>query len=353
VYGEVMIPRFLVAASFVALSAALLPRSAWAQDSATAGALFDKGVADMQAGQFATACPALEESQRLEPRAGTLFTLAECQAHSGKVASAVAHYQEYVGLVSRLPADQQSRHRDRVKSANAQIAKLKPTVPTLTLLLPANAPAGTSVTRNGVLLQGAALGLALPSDPGEYVVVTRTPGGAERLVTIAVAPGEAKRVALEVSTETPAAAAAAIAPAAGATPSGNGPNDAPATPTESHHSKTPAYIVGAVGVAGIVVGSVTGILVFGKKSTVRDECSDHVCSEDGLSAANSAQSLAMVSNVGFGVGIAGLATATILLLTAPSAETTGSTASATRSAGWEPRLAGTSRGGWAGLQHSW
>ena len=153
--------------------------------------------------QFASACPALEESQRLEPRAGTLFTLAECQAQWGKVASAVAHYQEYVGLVPRLPADQQSRHRDRVKTANSQIAKLKPTVPTLTLLLPADVPAGTSVTRNGVLLQGAALGLALPSDPGEYVIVTRTPGGAERPVTISVALGEAKRVALEVSAENP------------------------------------------------------------------------------------------------------------------------------------------------------
>jgi hypothetical protein len=346
-----MTPRFLVAASFVALSVALLPRSAWAQDSATAAALFDKGVADMQTRQFATACPALEESQRLEPRAGTLFTLAECQAHWGKVASAVAHYQEYVGLVPRLPADQQSRHRDRVKSANSQIAKLKPTVPTLTLLLPADVPAGTSVTRNGVLLQGAALGLALPSDPGEYIVVTRTPGGAERQVTISVALGEAKRMVLEVSTDSPTTPVAPITQPPGATDSGA--NDAPATPSKSQHSKTPAYVVGAVGVAGIVVGSVTGILVFGQKSTVSAECSDHVCSEDGLSAANRAQSLAMVSNIGFGVGIAGLATAAILLLTAPRTETTSSTASPARAARWEPRLSGTPGGAWAGLQHSW
>ena len=157
---------------------------AFAQDAATAGALFDKGVLDMQAGHFDSACPALEESQQLDPHPGTLFTLAECQAKWGKVASAVQHYQDYTDLVSRLPADQQTRHRERVAIAKAQLGKLKPSVPTLTLVLPATAPPETIVTRNGVALQGAALGLALPVDPGQYVIVTRLPGGAEHSATV-------------------------------------------------------------------------------------------------------------------------------------------------------------------------
>ena len=354
-------PRFLVAAFLVTASVALPARDALAQDSATAGALFDKGIADMQAGQFASACPAIEESQRLEPRPGTLFTLAECQARSGKVASAVAHYQEYVGLVSRLPPDQQARHRDRVRTANAQVTKLKPQVPTLTLLLPASAPAGTSVTRNGVLLQAVTLGLPLPSDPGDYVIVTRTPAGAERQITLALALGDAKRVPLEVSADsapTPTTPAAQASAPASAPALGAAANAAPETPIDHPRSKTPAYIAGGIGIAGIAVGSVTGVLVFGKKSTVNGDCSGHVCGASGVSAASSGKSLALVSDIGFGVGIAGLATAAILLLSAPRQEPAPTTALASRKARsrgarWEPLLIGAPGGGWAGVQRTW
>jgi hypothetical protein len=76
----------LPAACAALLSAALLCAAgrASAQDAAAAGALFDKGVADMQAGHYSSGCPAIEESQELDPHPGTLFTLAECQAKWGR-----------------------------------------------------------------------------------------------------------------------------------------------------------------------------------------------------------------------------------------------------------------------------
>ena len=321
------------------LSAGLLlsASQAFAQDAATAGALFDKGVSDMQAGHFDSACPALEESEQLDPHAGTLFTLAECQAKWGKVASAVQHYQDYADLVSRLPADQQARHRERAGIARAQLAKLKPSVPTLSLVLPPTAPAGTTVTRNGVLLQGAALGIALPVDPGQYVIVTRLPSGGEHSVTVSVALGDVSRIDLDISQpDTPASAPA--------TPVGEPISSAP--PAESQRrSNTLAYVIGGVGVAGIAVGSVTGIMVFGKKSTVKDQCVGTTCSSSGVSAANSGKTLAIVSDIGFGVGIVGLATSAVLLLTQPKAEASAQ-APVPR---WEPLLAGTPGGAWAGL----
>jgi hypothetical protein len=310
----------------------------FAQDAATAGALFDKGVSDMQSGHFDSACPALEESQQLDPHPGTLFTLAECQAKWGKVASAVQHYQDYADLVSRLPAGQQARHRERVGVAKAQLSKLKPSVPTLALVLPPTAPAETTVTRNGVALQGAALGLALPVDPGQYLIVTRLPGGTEHTVTVSVALGDAKRVELDVSQ--PAAPNAPVAVPSAAPLADSAP------PAESkRRSNTPAYVVGGVGVLGIAVGSVTGILVFGKKSTVKDECAGTTCSASGVSAANSGKTLAIVSDIGFGVGIVGLATSAVLLLTRPKAETSAGAPAAR----WEPALASTPGGAWAGL----
>jgi len=327
---------------------ALLVSVASAQDSATAGALFEKGVADLEAGRFESACPAIAESQRIDPRPGTLFTLAECHARWGKVASAAAQYQEYVDLVSRLTPEQQQRHKARVDIARAQLAKIKPSVPTLTLVLPADAPSGTVVTRNGEVLKGAALGLALPADPGEYVIVTRAPGGADREVRVTLQLGDQKRLALEVSK---ASEAAPLTPQAA--PPLTEPNakvESTPGPARSSGRKTAAYVAGGIGLAGIAVGTVTGILVLGKKQTVNDHCTAGSCNEEGLAAANSAQNLATASNVSFGIGIVGLAASAIMLFTGSSESAASARA---RVARFQPVFSGQSGGFSAGVSRRW
>jgi hypothetical protein len=340
--------RPLAAGCAFSVAALLFVSGASAQDTATAGALFEKGVADMEAGRFESACPAIEESQRIDPRPGTLFTVAECQARWGKVASAAARYQEYVDLVSRLGPDQQARHKARVDIARAQLVKLKPTVPTLTLVLPPDAPPGTYATRNGEVLKGAALGLALPVDPGEYLVVTHVPGAPERESKVSIQLGEAKRVPLDVTVAVSKPAAAPLSPPVAA-PSQGSQAAAPA-PTHGSSRKTAAYVAGGVGIAGIALGSVTGVLVLSKKHTMNDNCTGTDCNADGVSAANSAKTLATVSDVGFGVGIAGLAVGTILLLTGGSESAAAEHA---RGTGWQPVFVGNSGVIGGGLFRRW
>ncbi len=290
------------------LGACLLAPSAFAQDTAAAGALFDKGVSEMGLGHFDVACPALDESQRIEPRAGTLFTSAECHARWGKVAGAVARYEDYIGLVSRFPADQQSRHRDRATIASDQVAKLKPTVPTLIVVLSANAPPGTVVRRNGVELKGASLGLPLPVDPGQHVLSAQAPGGEEQTMTVTMVLKQQLRFELEPPPAPPSAALDTT------------PSTAPATPAPAHGSsqRTWGYVAGGIGIVGLAVGATTGALVLGKKGTAEEHCTGGACrDQEGVDAGTSARSLATVSTVGWGVGIAGLAAGAILLLTAP------------------------------------
>jgi hypothetical protein len=319
-----MMQRSLSFGLCASLASLLFTVRAAAQDTATAGALFDKGVADMEAKHFASACPAIEESQRIDPRPGTLFTLAECLAQWGKVASAVARYQEYVDLVPLLSPQQQARHRDRLATARAQLTKIKPTVPLLTLVLPADAPAGTTVTRNGETLGSAALGLALPVDPGRYEIVTRAPGVPDRQTSVTLELGDAKR--LELDTGTPKAAPTLEpevllpAPAASGGVDKKVPAEPPPEPSSGSGRRTAAYVAGGVGIAGVALGSVTGALVLGKKQTVSDNCPNHACNDAGYSAVTSSKSLALVSNIGFGVGIAGLALGGVLLLTGSKAK---------------------------------
>jgi hypothetical protein len=310
--------------------------------------LFDKGVAEMESGNYQVACPALEESQRIDPRAGTLFASAECQAKWGKLASAVARYEDYIGWVLRLPTDQQARHRDRVTTSQAQVSRLKPTVPTLTLRLVAGAPNGTTIKRDGVVLQGAALGLALPVDPGEHVLSVQAPGGPERIVKVEIALSQNRLIELEAP-PVPNSASAPDSVGKPAEPA------APALATSTEPSvergssrRTIAYAVGGLGLVGLVTGGVTGALVLSKKGTITDNCDGSICRNSaGYDAARSAKTLATVSTVGFGVGLAGVAVSAILLLSGtPSDRRTGSTSHI------QPLVLPSSQGLWAGVERS-
>src|SRR5438477_5379956 len=105
--------RCLLVAALVAIPSISISTRALAQDLAAAEALFNKGLADMQAGHYDTGCPSIAESYRLDPRPGTLFTLAECEAKGGKLATAVARYEDYLQLFARLTPDQQAKQKGR------------------------------------------------------------------------------------------------------------------------------------------------------------------------------------------------------------------------------------------------
>src|SRR5690606_15567731 len=103
--------------TIVLLACLLAERPAGAQDIAAAEALFDKGVADMKAGRHETGCKAIAESQRLDPRPGTLFTLATCEAAWGRIATAVSRYGDYLAVYARLPDDKKAAQLERFKVA--------------------------------------------------------------------------------------------------------------------------------------------------------------------------------------------------------------------------------------------
>jgi hypothetical protein len=319
--------RAIVAAVGAALICVAAPIAA--QDSATAAALFDKGLAEMQAGHFTAACPAFAESYRLDPQPGALFTLAECEAKAGKLASAVIRYDEYLELFSRMTPAQRTGQRGRDKIATEQRQKLSPQVPQLTLTLPAGAPAGILVKRDGQALASVALGTALPVDPGEHVISTTVPGGPEHQQRVTLAAGDKKSMELEIelpsspaASSAPAAASSSSAPPSASPPtsasappsSASGPTPQPRVPVSKGSASPWAYVAGGIGLAGVAVGTVTGLMAVGKKSIVNDNCKDLQCSAKGMDAVDSGRNLALVSTIGFGVGAAGLVTGVVLLM---------------------------------------
>jgi len=306
---------------------------AFAQETAAAAALFERGLVAMEAGRYDEGCPALEESYRIEPLPGVLFTSAECHSKWGKTATAAARYQDYLNAYERMPASQRVKQRGRDDVARKQIAALQPKVPKLSVSLPPEAPPQTVVKRGGVVLGTPSLGVAIPVDPGEHIFTTEVPGGKPHEQRVSVEPGETKSVVLEI--ERGGADAEPGAPAAAGAPSAS-----PARESGGSSQRTLGYVIGGIGVAGVIAGSVTGALVFSKKSTVDDNCQGTLCNAEGKDAADSAKTLGLVSNIAFGVGAAGVVTGVVLILTAPKAETVGR---------WRPVLAGGARSAYVGV----
>lgn len=272
-----------------------------ADETGSAAALFQKGLQAMQANRYAEACPKLAESYWLDPRPGVLFTLAECEARWGRLASALAHYDDYLRLYASMPAGLQAVQRERADVAQRQRAQLTERAPTLALVLPASAPAGVVVRRDGVALGAPSIGVALPVDPGAHVIVVEVPGGATASREITIAPGDRLRVELDV-------------PAAPAAPE---PVKATASPPSRSSAPPAAIALLAVGAAGLTIGGVTGGLALAGKSTIDAHCTGTICDVDGKQAADRAKRFGWASTAGFGVGAASIAAGAVIWLVAP------------------------------------
>src|SRR5688572_7792688 len=151
---------FLVLAVVLALQHGA---QAQVRDAAAGEALFQEGRRLMKAGDFAAACPKLEESLRLDPALGTLVNLASCEEQQGRTATAWQHWRS---AIEQLPSSDKRR-----STAQARAAALEKVLARLTITLAPGAPAEAEVKRDGVRLGRASLGLALPVDPGHHVVV--------------------------------------------------------------------------------------------------------------------------------------------------------------------------------------
>lgn len=347
--------RSRTVAAACASAALTLVAPALAQDVALAETLFNRGVADMMAGRYDAGCPAIAESHRLDPRPGRLFTLAECEAKWGHLATAVARYNDYLLVFSNLPPSQQAKQHGREKIAAAQRDAIAPQVPELTLVLPPGTPAGTVVQRDGLVLNAPALGLGMPVDPGEHVITTQAPGGPVKEARVRLEKGEKRSLTLEVE---PAPAATTPETPRAKAPPVTSPAAAPRDREERGGGRrVAAYVAGGIGLVGLAVGGVTGGLALARSGEAEENCVDGdegvaLCNHEGKVAGDGAKMLGLVSTIGFGVGIAGLGTAAILLLTGSSGAEAGATA---RGGGGAARawVGGTREGAVVGVRGTW
>jgi hypothetical protein len=160
--------------------------------------------------------------------------------------------------------------------------------------------AAVIVTVDGVKLVDQLDGHSLPVDPGEHQFRFEAAGADPVTKTLVIREGEKDRRESIVFGAAGASADRAQKPG-GVSPASAG--------------RSPAWGIATLGVgaAGIVVGSIFGVLALHTKSTLDSECpSKFGCPKSDIDALSTR---AWVSNVGFAVGIVGAGVGTILLVT--------------------------------------
>ncbi len=279
-----------------ALLASTPARAEDTRDPAAAEALFREGRSAAQKKDFTTACAKFRESNRLDPAVGTVFNIADCEEKLGRLATSWTLFQE---VVQRLPNDD-----DRRAIANDRAHALEARVPTLSVHLSPGARTDIVVRRDGIALGAASLDSPLPVDPGEHTVIVEAPGTQSAVFTSRVGEGEHATLAVSPGNISTASA-----------PTQSTPQTASTQP-----SHTAAYVVGGIGVAGLVTGVIAGLTVLSKKSAVNADCVGKMCSQAGFDAAQSGKTYGLVTSIGLVTGAVGLGAATYLFLSAPSPE---------------------------------
>ena len=308
--------RLLLCLPLLTAPIALATTDAHAGEAAAAQELFTEARRLIKLGNWAEACPKLEESQRLDPGVGTQFNLADCDEHVGKTATAWALFLEAAS------ASKNGGQKDREKAARARAAALEPKLSRITVLV-RSADAGLEVTRDGVAVGQAQWGSAVPVDPGEHSVAATAPGKKAWRTTVTVPAGTAAvPVEVPVLEDAPAPVAEVAAPP----PSADSPPVGPVTipdvaPVERSSSgrRTAGGVIAVVGVVGLGVGATFGILSKGKHDDASSHCRGNVCDPAGASLRDSAIASGNVSTVAISVGAAALVGGAILWLTAPKA----------------------------------
>jgi hypothetical protein len=299
------VPRVYISAVCLLCSLSI-HRSAAAEAPEPAEALFYRGVEHMEAGRFERACPLIEQSHQLDPRPGTLFTLAECERYRGRNAVALQRYDEYLAMYATLPPEKKARNAEREPIAHTQRAALEKEVAYLSLHLPVDAPDATVVKVNEAVVKVSVFGTSLIVEPGEHVVTVQAPGRPITTTRVEAAKGEKRRLMLSLSD--PSVSTLWF----GAEPAIREPGAAPSA------MRIGSYAAGGVGTAGIIAGVITGALAANKKKVVDAGCSGAACTSEGMDAADSMQALGLVSTIGFSVGLVGAGTAVALYFLDPS-----------------------------------
>jgi tetratricopeptide (TPR) repeat protein len=261
------------ARSLAVLSILVLVPPAWAQSRADdikrADQRFEDGRRLAGQGRHAEACRAFEESNRLDPAAGTLINLGDCYLKLGRTTSAWLRYRDAM-LRAQAERDEPRRSlaEDRAASVALRVSKLKIV----------SASADVLIERDGRPVPPAHLGKSVPVDPGGHTVTAVPPGQEPWTLRVDVPAGATLTVEVPVSGR---------------------PVARDDQPKREDPRPTFAIVAGAAAVALLGASSIFGLRAIDKWDESEGHCRDGLCDARGVDLAEEASAAATASTVLF------------------------------------------------------
>jgi hypothetical protein len=319
---------FVLAAGLVAgtTTAAIDARAEPSEGGAAAAeSLFQEARKLMDAKRYSEACPKLVASQKIAPAVGTLLNLADCYERAGQLASAWARFHEAIALAQRLGRP------DREKTARERADKLEPRLIKLTIVSPEK---NVDVKLDGNVLDAAALGTAVPVDPGKHAIEATAKGKKAFTTTVDVSD-RARSPSVEIP-------ALDVDPEASPSKNGSGSGSGSSGDTKAAEEQTGAggtqrivsYAALGLGGVGVVIGVIFGLRTSSIWNDAKTHCTGLECDRTGVTLATDAKNAGTVSTISFVAGGVLLAGGAVLFFTAPK----GSARSSSSGKQSEPRL---------------
>jgi hypothetical protein len=262
--------------------------------------------------RYGEACPLFGAAAALRPGVGTFLNLGDCSEKIGKLASAQRAFLDAAELAHKRSDERETLARERAAALESRVGHLAIALDSGTDL------AGLRIVLDGRVVERVTWA-SVPIDPGPHTIEASAPGYRARTSTFkADGPSTVARVApLEPElSPTPQPAPLQMGPALDTEQRGNG------TATQ----RTLALAAGGIGVAGVVVGSVFGLM----SKSAHDDGNAHCqlgpggneCDAQGVRSRDDAIRDGNIATAALVVGAAALAGGAVLWLTAPRAEAT-------------------------------
>jgi hypothetical protein len=247
-----------------------------------ADAAFEEGRELFDQGRFREACEKFELSMQLDPSPGTLLNLGNCYEPQGDLVRALTIFEQAFADAQR--SNDQRRKELWTDAARERIANLSRRVPQLTVR---SVPPDAEVAIDGTPLQRSSGGLRI--NPGRHRLEVRAPGKRPHTQEFDIASGQ--RLAINVPPLEADSGAPMPAPLAA-------PSEPPPPPDSSAATYGPwPYVLGGAGVALLGTSLVTGLMAKSKASKLDRECDGDSCDPSLKGTKDSAESLALATDV--------------------------------------------------------
>jgi len=242
---------------------------------------------------------------------------ARALARCGRLVQASERYLEVMRLDPKN--GDEAVQRQAQADAEREHDELQPRIARLTLAVFNTAPDGeVEVTLDGAVLPAALLRAQVPMDPGEHLIEARQ-GALYAKQPLRIAEGARVNVSLQLALPPGAAPVTSPAPTRAERALDRAPHVV-AVASPERRAPVALWLTLAGAGAGLVVGSVTGVMAIATRAPVAPNCPGDVCDPKYTHEVNRLSTLRTVSTVAFATGGVGLAAAGVLWLTAPRAE---------------------------------